>query len=243
MATNQSKHQYMKTTILLLITGLTIFEAGAQTKFAISAGPNLGGLITKVNGSKDEGIKNDLGYIISGELFLPLGTMYKLQTGLQFESVHSKVNENTTSVSGSFTSNNVFKAKTQLDYINIPLKFLFDLSKGKAHLMIGAGAYLGIAVSGKTKSTETVTVTNGTTTQKTEFNYSAKATFGSADTSVKRFNSGIDLSVAYVFPRNFFITLYNHIGLVNINNQSRYNTKVSSVGLTLGYFFPARKEN
>lgn len=86
----------MKIKNLIIIPFLSTIATKAQLTFSVNAGANMGNIVTKIDGKKDSEIKPSTGYIISGDVNIPAGKNLLFQTGLQFESVHNKVNTNST---------------------------------------------------------------------------------------------------------------------------------------------------
>ena len=227
-----------------LIFAICLFNviAYAQVNVGLSTGINLGNFITKIDGEK-ENFKPAAGYIISGEVNIPLNPMLLLQTGLQFESVNDKISQETYENYAGTVTKRTLTGKAFINYINIPAKLFFVFQKKNNHFSIGAGPYIGIGISGASKSSELTETTIGNTTTNSEFNYEQKAKFGSADTTVKRISWGIGADLSYRFKNNMGISIYLNEGLANISNRAKTTTTTSTAGLTLGYIFKTRKSN
>jgi hypothetical protein len=221
-------------TIALCLLNLT---TKAQVYFGINAGANMGGIVTKINGIKDKGIKDAIGYIISGDVNIPLSNNLLLKTGLQFENAHSKVNTDGTTTAGGYTVREIFTAKINYNYINIPVQLFYKMPLGSGSFMAGAGPYMGIGVGGKSSSTDITERTLGGVTTKSEYNYAEKAKFGTSDTTIKWINMGIGVNVNYVLANNISFSLYTNIGLANLNNSNSSNFKIHAYGITVGYIF------
>lgn len=228
----------MKISNLILLLCINNLNVKAQVNFSINAGPNMGNIITKVDGKKDAAIKAAFGYIICGNINVPLDASLLLQSGLQFESIHNKVNtESFTDFGGGFTSKETFSGKSFINYVNIPVKLFYKIPVGKNGFMIGAGPNLGIGVGGVSKSTDIIENTFGGNTSRNESNHREKIKFGSADTAFKRINFGIGIDLGFLFTNNIKVSAYSNIGLANINNQDKYTSKTIAYGLTVGYVF------
>jgi hypothetical protein len=227
----------MKIKNLLVAFCLLTLSAKAQVYFGINAGANMGGVVTKINGTKDKGIKDATGYVISGDVNIPLSHNLLLKTGLQFENAHSKVNTDGTNSTGGYTVREIFTAKINYNYINIPVQLFYKMPLGSGSLMAGAGPYMGIGVGGKSSSTDVTERTFGGVTTRSEYNYAAKAKFGNSDTTIKRINMGIGVNVNYVLVNNISFSLYINIGLANLNNEAKYNSTIHAYGITVGYIF------
>jgi len=228
----------MKAVKLIVLLCLLKLSTEAQISFGINTGPNMGNIVTKIDGKKDKEIKSAVGYIISGDVNIPISKSLFFQTGLQFESIHNKVNtQNYNDFGGGFTVRKTFSGKSYFNYINIPAKIFYKLSVGQSSIMIGAGPFLGIGIGGQSKSTDITETTIGGNTSRNEYNYKEKIKFGSADTAVKRVNVGIGVNLAFLMTNNIKISAYSNMGLLNINNEDKHSTKTIAYGLTVGYVF------
>jgi Outer membrane protein beta-barrel domain len=232
----------MKIKNLIIVLCLINLTSKAQVHFGVNAGANMGNIVTKINGKKDAAIKAATGYIISGDVNIPISSNLLVQTGLQFESIHNKVNTEGTTSGGGITVKETFSGKSQISYINIPVKLLYKLPAGNGNFVIGAGPYLGIGLGGKSKSTDITETTSGGNTTRSVYDYNAKIKFGNADTAIKRTNLGVGLNLYYILANNISFSAFSNIGLSNINNQAKYNSKTYTYGITVGYVF-AKKED
>ncbi len=225
--------------IKILILSLCLLNAGtkAQVSFGINAGANLGNIVNKYDGEKDKDVKMAPGYIISGDVNIPVGDNLLFQTGLQFESVHSKIESVSTSTFGGGSFKETFSGKSNLGFINVPVKIYYKFPAGESSFMIGAGPYLGIGITGKSKGTSVTETTIGGSTTRSEEKFDEKVKFGSADDEAKRINFGAGVNLALQMANNIKIGAYTNIGLANLNNSDLTKTKTISFGLTIGYVF------
>lgn len=225
----------MKIRILIIVFCLCNLYAKAQIYFDVNAGVNRGNFLSKENKT----IKPDIGYIISGDINFPLTANLLFQTGLQYESIHSKINTVSTTNIDDKSIKETFDAKTFINYINIPVKIFYSLHANNGVFKFGFGPYLGLGLSGRNKSSNiTETTVNGTNnTIKDEFRYDEKVKFGSTDTTVKRTGIGIGVNTSFTFGNNLNLGIYSNLGLTNQNNSDNQSTKSFSYGLTIGYAF------
>lgn len=231
----------MKIKNLFIVLCLINLSSKAQVTFGINAGANMGNLVTKLDGKKDEGIKSSIGYIISADINVPVNEKLIFQTGLQYESIHNKVNTNNTSSGGGFTVKRTFDAKAHIGFINIPAKLFYKLPAGNGSILIGGGPFIGIGINGRSKSTDITETTIGASTTRSVYDYNEKVRFGNSDTTIKRLNAGVGINLCYVLANNLSFSLYSNLGLSNINNQDKYSTKTYAAGIKIGYIF-AKKE-
>lgn len=223
----------MKTTIFTAILFTASCICKAQIYFGANAGINISSLKTKVNG-KDDGFKSDIGYIISTDVNIPVSTSLLLQTGLQYESYHTKLN--VTNTGTNFTE--VITGKTHLEYLNIPVKLLCQVHAGNNIFSIGGGPYIGIGLSGHTKGTAISERDYGSGFIVKDTNATDQALkFGAAANEINRINIGLGLQAIYLLQNNICFSLYTNIGLANLNNQQKTTTKAVTAGITVGYVF------
>jgi hypothetical protein len=209
----------------------------AQIYFSASAGVNMGNIVTKINGTADKAIKPATGYIISGDVNVPINSNLLFNTGLQFESIHNKVHTEGVSSGGGFSIKETFNAKAHFNYINIPAMLLYKMPLGNGSFTVGAGPFIGIGVGGKAESTDITETTVGGNTTISVYEYNAKIKFGSVDTATKRTNFGAGLNLSYVLANNISFSAYSNMGLSNISNAAKQNSKTIAYGVTVGYVF------
>ncbi|MEO6669197.1 MAG: outer membrane beta-barrel protein [Ferruginibacter sp.] len=223
-------------TIKLLLTIAAIFiyfVTYSQISFDLSAGVNIGNLYSKIDGSKQKGLKAAVGYTIPVHINIPIAKSFVLQTGLEYESVRHKFHSSFTfpnsvpSVINSSTNSN-------LDYINIPLKLYYKLNP---LFQVGIGPFIGLGISGKDKITQHINGIGIYESIDEVRNYSNKIKFGSKDSEIKRFNPGLGINLAYTFYKKIIIGLYSNFGLSSINNYDNVKARTFTGGLTMGYRF------
>src|SRR5690242_2192654 len=115
----------------LLLAGAT----HAQTSFGIKAGPNFSSATSKADGSKETSkiITGVAGGVYAN---LPIGPQFYIQPSLLYEGKGGKAKEG--------------DATTRLNYLTLPIDFLFKPEVGAGSWMVGVGPYLGYGISGKT---------------------------------------------------------------------------------------------
>jgi hypothetical protein len=227
----------MKIKNLLIVLCLSSFTAQSQVSFGVNAGANMGSMANKYDGKKDKTVKSAVGYIIAGDVNIPLGEHLVFQTGLQWESLHTKANEENVTSTGGYTYKDSYNSKSSLNFINIPVKIYYKIPVGTGSFMVGAGPYLGIGISGKSKGTSKTEFTYAGTTNVQQYDFNEKVVFGSADTAVKRTNFGVGVNLSYTMANNIRLSLYSNFGLANINNADKSSSKASTYGITIGYVF------
>ena len=98
-----------------------------------------------------------------------------------------------------------FSDKITLNYLELPLDFVFNKGMSKGMFFIGAGPSLSIGLSGKDKWSD-----NGESG-------TDKINFGSdEDDDLKSLEAGINVLAGYQFSNGFFISANYNTGLSNI---------------------------
>jgi hypothetical protein len=200
----------MKTGLILaaFLTCIS-FASIAQTTFGIRGGVNFQNL----NGKEEDGSKvnNKLktGVNIGVTADIPVAAPdYFVQSGLLFSSKGAKIEGPDVNVN--------------LNYLEIPITFLYKPMLGNGRLLLGVGPYFGYAVGGKIGDIDI-----------------------SFDDDFKHFDAGGNLLFGYMFTENFSAQLNAQLGLVNIGQHSEGDATVKNTGfgVSLGYHFTKHRYN
>lgn len=210
-----------------------ILTAGAQqqkvsmtkntgTTVGIHAGANMFNINGKNASGAELNNKLNTGFSAGVNVAIPLGSGSYLQPGVDFTQ------------KGSETQGGI---KTTLNYIDIPVNFVYKPVLGTGNFVLGFGPYIGFGVGGK------VTSPNGSSTEvvyKDEFDNSVPAT----TVQLRRSDAGANFLAGYEFANNLSLNLKAQLGLKDINpdmgannstNQTRFRN--TGFGLSLGYRF------
>lgn len=210
-----------------------ILTAGAQQRNTVSMTRNTGTTVGvhagvnmfNINGRNPSGteLNNDLntGFAAGVNVELPLSSGFYLQPGIDFRQKGSE--------------SDATGAKTTLNYIDIPVNFIYKPMVGRGNMVLGFGPYVGFGIGGK------VNYTNNTTTE-VKFTENFDGTYPTA-AQFKRTDAGANLIAGYEFPNNLSLNLNAQLGLKNINpempasvnDQTRFRN--TGFGLSLGYRF------
>jgi hypothetical protein len=199
-----------KITLLLVLAALITGTSMAQkTRFGIQAGPVMSDMTFSVGG---DNISTDqkIGFTAGLMLDKQIGKAVAFQTGLNYVSKGYKI---------EYYNNS--EGEIMLDYLEIPLNFLYRASPEKG-FFAGAGPSLGYALGGKSK-------TGG---EKDDLDFGGEE-------GLKRFEFGGNLVAGYLFGKLQVALNYN-LGLSNIlpdvaSDDSKL--KNNYFGLRVGYFF------
>lgn len=232
----------MRSLILTTILTITFFISKAQVYFGANAGISLSNFKTTESGI-NQGFKSSPGYIVAADVNIPISEKLLLQTGMAYESFHTKLNSTIPFQLEGLVFTEYVNGSSHLEFINIPIKLIYKAPAGKNSILIGGGVFLGFGVSGKNNVTVTETITrdDGTPVSSDVTKSNDAIKFGNGDGEIKRVNVGIGLNASYLLQNNLFFSLYSNIGLSNLNNEPGLSSNVNSTGLTIGYRFGGKK--
>jgi hypothetical protein len=191
-----------------------------------SVGIHAGVNMFNINGKNAAGteLNNKLNTGFSGglDIAVPLGSGFYLQPGVDFTQ------------KGTETEGGI---KTTLNYIDIPVTFVYKPIVGTGNMVLGFGPYLGYGVGGK------VTNANGTSTKvvyRDEFDRQVPGT----TTQLRKSDAGANFLAGYEFANKLSLNLKAQLGLKDINpdmgnegtnNMTRFRN--TGFGLSVGYRF------
>jgi hypothetical protein len=193
------------------------------TSVGIHAGANM----YNINGKNAAGAELDnklkTGFSAGVNVAIPLGSGFYVQPGVDFTQ------------KGAETENDI---KTTLNYIDIPVHFLYKPILGTGNMVLGFGPYVGFGISGKVKNA------SGTTSD-VEFKDDYDSTLPTGTLQLRRADAGANLLAGYEFANKLSVNLKAQLGLKDINpdvpdnsstnNQTRFRN--TGFGLSLGYRF------
>lgn len=227
----------MKFLLFCIAACFSTAVVNAQSGAQIKAGLNLANVSVT-----DDGRVNDANKLTSFQVGIvgdvPLGSIFYLQPGILFTGKGAKTQ------SGDASSNNYSKATTNPYYIEVPANLLLKAPiGGGTKLFVGAGPYLGIGVSGKTKI-ETVRPLLGrseieraiefSNDDPTTLDYEEGAGFG----IMRRFDYGLN-GTAGIEGKSVVLGVNYGYGLAKLqsgaNNNQDNNNKHRVLSITLGF--------
>ncbi|MBD0296321.1 MAG: PorT family protein [Flavisolibacter sp.] len=225
------KTKFVALGILSLIsTGLfaqtmkTTTTAGSTT-FGLRAGVNF----QNINGKNASGaeLKNSLmtGFHAGVNAEIPVGTGSYLQPGMLFSKKGTELKST--------------NEKVKLNYIEVPLNFIYKPALGTGNLLLGFGPYVGFGIGGKV---ERAGNNDGKITYTKTVNETPSLTAG----QYKSFDAGGNLLAGYQFANGVSFQLNTQLGLVNINPEyggaanDQIRWRNTGFGLSLGYRLGSR---
>jgi hypothetical protein len=189
-----------------------------KTTFGIHAGANM----FNINGKNAAGVELDnglkTGFAAGLNAEIPLGGGSYLQPGVDFRQKGTEGNDG---------------SKLTVNYIDIPVNFVYKPILGSGNFVLGFGPYIGFGIGGKLKNT-------GGATQEVEF--TDELNINNAAVQLKRTDAGANFLAGYEFANKISLNLKAQLGLKDINpdvsatnDQTRYRN--TGFGLSLGYRF------
>lgn len=222
----------MKTKVFALVSTclLGTFISQAQnttatvggTTFGIRAGINFQNLNGEFAGN-DLDNKLKTGFHVGVNAEIPLAPEFYIQPGLLFSTKGAKADD-------------AADTKINLNYLELPINFLYKPVLGTGKLLLGFGPYAGYAIGGKLK--------NDNNDIDLEFDSElSQAEAARYSWTFRRFDFGANFLAGYEFTNKLSVQLNAQLGLTNISpeidgmDNDDTKTKNTGFGVSLGYRF------
>ncbi len=197
-----------KITLLLFALALTTSALVAQVRFGIQAGPAFSTMTAKSDDIKIS--YNKTGFTAGVLAELPIS-----ESGIVFRPALNFVQK----------GGELGEASINLNYLELPLDFVYKLQAGPGKLFVGVGPSFAFGISGKTKS--------GGDSEDIEF--------GSGDDEIKPLDLGGNFLAGYELSNGLFLSLNYNLGLSNISNSEDGKINNNYFGIRLGFLFGGNK--
>ena len=217
---------------LLFLTTLIAFSATsfAQATFGAQVGGNLASAkIEQTEGGTTIKQKTDpkFGFLIGVVAEVPFGSSINFRPELNFIQKGHKFSETTNG--GTSTD------KVTLNYIELPLNFVYNAPAGSGTVFFGAGPSFGFGISGKDKTTET-----NSPEVITDIKFDGKMNSTSNDNKIhlKGFDYGANILAGYKMASGISLNIGYTFGFANIiaDNNITYKN-IGGLSFKLGYMF------
>jgi hypothetical protein len=189
-----------------------------KTTFGVHAGANM----FNMNGKNAVGTELDnslkTGFEAGVNVEIPLGSGSYLQPGVDFRQKGAEWNDG--------------ESKLSLNYIDVPVNFVYKPVLGTGNFVLGFGPYIGFGIGGKMKNADGQEV---------------NVEFGNDDVSstsvnLKRTDAGANFLAGYEFANKLSVNLKAQLGLKDINPdpgipEDQTRSRNTGFGLSLGYRF------
>lgn len=204
----------MKKTLLSLCLLMASFAAFAQLPtIGFKGGVNFATLNASASGTNLSVTSGTLTtFNVGAFVDFKFGNV-SLQPALNYTGKGGKFSVSTEDFDGS--------AQIKLYYLQVPVNVVYHVPAVVGDFYFGAGPYVGVGISGKTKDSD------GST---------ADVKFGS-DGDVKRTDIGANAIVGFKFKTGFLINANYDLGLSNIANDNTGKLKNRVFGISVGYAF------
>lgn len=206
---------------LLFIAVLTTGSATsfAQTTFGVQAGVNVASQNSKQSGLT---LKTDpkTGFMIGAVAEVPFGSSINFRPELNFIQKGGKLD-----FSGS-------TAKLTLNYIELPLNFVYNTTAGSGTVFFGAGPSFGFGISGKEKSVQA-----GSPDVSVDVKFDGKKDATDDNDHLKAFDYGANILAGYKMSNGLFLKAGYTFGLANISPENGSKTRNNGLSFTVGYMF------
>ncbi|MDB5150353.1 MAG: PorT family protein [Mucilaginibacter sp.] len=206
----------MKKTLLSLCLLMASFAAFAQLPtIGFKGGVNFATLHATVDGFSGSGNSGSLTtFNVGAFVDFKFGNV-SLQPALNFTG---KGGSSSVSIDDEASSS----GKVKLYYLQVPVNVVYHVPAVVGDFYFGAGPYLGMAVSGKSKD---------------DSGNSEDIKFGSGQDEIKRTDAGLNAIVGFKFKTGFLINANYDWGLTNITNVDGIKLTNRVFGVSVGYAF------
>jgi hypothetical protein len=208
--------------IYLLLVLATAFTSVmyAQPRFGVNGGIVFANMRFEEDGDS-ETLDSKAGLTIGARVAVPVTDNISFRPGLNFIQKGGKEKSSFFGVE--------YEVSVNLNYLELPLNFVYSMDAGIGKFFAGAGPAISYALSGKIK-----TKVDGDEEEE-------KIEFGSGDEELKRFEFSGNILVGYELANGLYIQTNYSLGLSNLTNVSDSKAKNKYFGIRLGYFFGGSK--
>ena len=217
-AENLIKSRHLKQLQIMkkIITLIAIAAIAAQivqaqkSSFGFTAGATLSKITAKMEGVSIS-FQSKIGFTAGVAGDIPISKDFSFMPALNFVQKGSKSKQES------------YESTTNLNYIEIPLNFVYRVPGKSGHLFIGAGPSVAYGISGKMKDSDPMLPQD------------VKVKFGSsADDDFKPLELAANLLLGYQFKNGFNIAANYNLGLNNISPEAGFKGHNNYFGLRLG---------
>ena len=219
---------YKKMYVFVLAAAMTASYAQAQISIGPRAGFSLTNYDVRWDGKKPD--KDERGNLKPGIIIGVTGE-YALNEAMAFQSGVIFAMQGTrykSSERHQFFGTTVTTTVMNVNYLQVPVNALYKVKLGGMKLVLQAGPYFGVALDGKTKSTDD---NDGlTNTEET------KIEFGNKLGQMKRLDLGVGAGAGLQFG-HFRTALGYNFGVANLSNFDKVIQRNTGLTLSLTFLF------
>ncbi len=213
--------------LVAAIAAIGSFKSYAQVSYGIQGGGNMGFAQTEYGGNDDVSNKARLGFLAGTVVEIPFGSV-SFRPEINYIQKGFK-NEGSDNLNGVTTTT---KTKARLNYIEMPLNFVYNIDAGSGKVFFGVGPNIAYGVSGNYR-------VSGQPAKDVEFD-NDESTSGQR---YKRWDIGADAIAGYRCSMGLFVDLGFTLGLTDIStnrstsNPYYFTQKNHGLNLKVGYLF------
>ncbi|HVI47296.1 MAG TPA: porin family protein [Chitinophaga sp.] len=119
---------------------------------------------------------------------------------------------------------------TKLNYLELPVNFLYKPQVGSGRLFVGAGPYIAMGISGNAKGDKTETV---------KVKFDGKENENDGKLHAKRIDAGANFLAGYELKSGLFFSVNYSLGMSDVLPGSK--SKANYFGISVGYLLPSGK--
>lgn len=221
-----------KQVVLVLLALVGTLSTYAQVSFGIKAGFNNSG----ISGEGSDLSKRLSGFHAGGIADISLAENFSLQPQLLFIMKGAKSESYTETIAG--VEIKYPEQKLTLNYLELPVNFLYKHEAGAGSIFVGAGPYLGFGLSGKAKA-------DGVDEEgKVKFDGKKSEELGEEDENamhLKRLDAGANFLAGYELKNGLLFSVNYSLGLTNLDPDGS-KSKNNYFGISVGYLFKTKKK-
>lgn len=214
----------MKKLFLALLVLLSLNTYAQNLQIGFTGGTSISNYRSTVDGNT-ESAKAKAGFTAGILIDIPAGRHFSFQPAINFTQKGAKEDYDLMGTSGT--------SKLNINYLELPLNFLYNSRGRSGNFFIGAGPSFAYALGGKAKY-ESGTVS-----------LSEKINFGSGDDDLmKSVDIGINVLAGYAARSGLMFSVNANQGLNNLFPHGSDDGTLKSfyVGIKLGYMLACRKK-
>ncbi|WP_298739391.1 porin family protein [uncultured Chitinophaga sp.] len=220
-----------KQVVLVLLALVGTLSTYAQVSFGVKAGYNNSG----ISGDASDLSKRLSGFHAGGIADITLAENFSLQPQLLFIMKGVKSASYTETIEG--IEFNFPEQKLTLNYLELPVNFMYKHEAGAGSIFVGAGPYLGFGLSGKAKA-------SGEEDGKVKFDGRKAEEIGEDDEAtlhLKRLDAGANFLAGYELKNGLLFSVNYSLGLTNLDPDGG-KSKNNYFGVSVGYLFKTKKK-
>ena len=209
--------------VLMTLTVAAIATTSFAQSFGVQVGGNLASQSYKYDNSGGITIstKSKFGLILGVVAEMPITEAINFRPELNYIQKGSKFTSGTDELT------------TTLNYLELPLNFVYNAEAGSGNAFFGLGPVIGLGLSGTEKSKSS----GSESTTKVKFDGKDNSTSTDDFSHLKSIDFGLNLIAGYKFENGVFANVGYAFGLSNISPDNGGSLKNSGLSIKVGYFF------